>query len=107
MSVWRKVFLRNGLIWTAYLCAWMIPLGVFQQSGWPFGLSDQVNKVLTFTILIPTWVAMNGGGMCVFRGMVNWISSEAARKGNKMPKMRQRWIWSFFLEVDEEFRLRP
>jgi hypothetical protein len=106
VSAWRKVFLRNGLIWTPYLIVLGIPAGLFDAPGWKFGLSDTMNKVLTFSVLVPVWFAMAGGGMCIFRWNLQWVVKEMDR-GGKLPVMRWRWFWSYFLEVDERYRLRP
>ncbi len=107
MSAWSKVFLRNGLIWTAYMAAWAFAAGQFSEPGWPLGFSETANKVATFLIVVHVWVVMLGGAMCVFRLMIQSMTTKAAEQGKKAPAMRWRWFWSYFLEVDEEYRLRP
>jgi hypothetical protein len=95
MSAWRKVFLRNGLVWTPYLLAWLLLAGEF---------SGNLGALL---YLVPIWVALIGGGMCLFRRIVQWMTSEAAQRGKELPSKRWRWFWSYFLEIDEGYRLRP
>jgi hypothetical protein len=107
MSAWRKVFLRNGLIWTPYILVWPLLAGEFSGPGWPLGFSDSVDQWLTLLVFLPVWAVMCGGGMCLFRRMVPWVKAEAAEKRRALPTMRWRWFWSYFLEIDEEYRLRP
>ena len=102
MSAWQRVFLRNGLIWPPYILASNFLLSSYLEKG-RFGPSELMFNV----VIAPVWILMAGGGMCVFRPMVQWITTEAAEKGKKMPAMRWRWLWSFFLEVDKDYRLRP
>jgi hypothetical protein len=106
MSAWWKVFLRNGFFITAYLTAFGFLVGGFPGQGWPFGLSETMNQVPTFAVLIPLWFAMIGGVVCVFRRMVQWMVTEAALQHRRLPTMRCRWLWSYFLEIDQEHRLR-
>ena len=111
VSAWLKVFLWNGLIWPPYILGLAFLVGVFPPSegsaAWPLGFSHEVNMAIAFSLTGLAFVVTTGGGMCVFRRMVRWIASEAARTGKKLPAMRWRWFWSYFLEVDEDYRLRP
>jgi hypothetical protein len=105
MSAWRKVFLRNGLFMTACLTALGFLLGSFPGQGWPFGLSETMNQVLTFAVLIPVWFAMLGGGMCFFRWMLPRVAT-GPQKGRILPVRGPRWLVSYLLEVDVNKRLR-
>ena len=103
---WKKVFLRNGLIWTAYLSAWGYVGGMFEGPGWPLGFSDSVNKVLTFAVLVPVWVVMIGGTMSLYRKVFAWQLDQAKRGGKAYRLYGWRWFLSYFLEIDENGRLR-
>lgn len=107
MSAWRKVFLRCGLIWTPSILALPVLWGEFSAPGWPLGFSDTTNYVLTFAILVPIWVVMVGGGACVFRLMFGSMAEKADEMGKEIWISEPRWFVSYFLEIDEENRLRP
>jgi hypothetical protein len=107
VSAWRKVFLRNGLIWTAYMVVIWAASGTLSQPGWPLGFSETANGVVTFVAHFAICVVLTGAAACIFRQQVRWITSLAAEKGKRLPAMRWRWFWSYFLEIDEGYRLRP
>ncbi|AWD21746.1 hypothetical protein [Fuscovulum blasticum] len=106
MSAWWKVFLRNGLVWPPFILAQVFLLRQFQGPSGALELSDSMNQIVPVVVLPLVWFAMTGASMCVFRMMVQWVKSSAEQKGKKMPAMRWRWFWSYFLELDEEYRLR-
>ena len=108
MSAWWKVFLRNGLIWTPYVLAWPLLTGEFSGPGWPLGYSETMKKVGTFVILLPTWFMMVGGTFCLFRVVLREMIRDARRMGFGDRRLTgPRWFLSYFLEIDEENRLRP
>lgn len=107
LPAWKKVFLRNGLIWTAYLSAWGFVAGMFHRPGWPLGFSDTVNTMLTYAVLIPTWIVMAGGGICLYRRILAWQLDQAKRSGKTLGIQGPRWFLSYFLEIDENGQPRP
>jgi hypothetical protein len=107
MSAWRKVFLRNGLIWTAYLSIWLIADGLLKQPGWPFGFSQMTDQVLTLSVLFPAWIVMCGGAICLFRLVAHKMIVEANRRRLPIRFSAPRWFISYFLEIDQENQLRP
>ena len=108
VSAWQKVFLRNGFFWPAYLIAWGFAFGTFPGPGWPLGFSDTINQVLTFTVLSAVWVVMCGGAVCLFRMLAGGMIAEARQKGTPIKwRAAPLWFRSYFLEIDEDNRLRP